>query len=94
MYLRILFAALLAAFVVAGSVPTLAPSSALAETKEKAKEKAKETAKKPPTAKQIAARQRMKDCGAEWQAMKKSGKAKTTTWRAFSKECLSAKKKK
>jgi hypothetical protein len=33
----------------------------------------------------------MKDCGAEWQTMKKDGRAKGTTWAKFSKECLSKK---
>ena len=35
--------------------------------------------------------QKMKDCGAEWQTMKKDGRAKGTTWAKFSKECLSKK---
>jgi hypothetical protein len=87
MHLRVLLAALIAAFVMAGTVPVLAPSPAAAATKEKT------TKKKEPTEKQKAARQRMKDCGAEWRAMKKAGKAKGTTWRKFSKECLAAKKK-
>ena len=57
------------------------------------KESAKTEAvnKKAPSSKQQAARNRMKDCGAEWRGMKKEGKSKGTTWRAFSKECLKRK---
>ena len=35
--------------------------------------------------------QKMKDCGAEWQTMKKEGKTKGLTWAAFRKECLKKK---
>jgi hypothetical protein len=35
--------------------------------------------------------QRMKDCGAEWQTMKKEGKTKGLTWAAFRKDCLKKK---
>lgn len=45
--------------------------------------------KKPPTEKQIAARNRMKACGAEWR--EKKATMTGTTWRQFSKECLSRK---
>lgn len=47
--------------------------------------------KKPPSEKQLAAREHMKACGAEWRDMKAKGTAKDTTWRAFSKSCLSKK---
>jgi len=87
MNLRILLAALVAAFLVAGSVPTFAPSGARAETA------TKEKAKKEPTEKQKTARQRQKECGAEWRALKKEKKTEGKTWRAFYKECLAAKKK-
>lgn len=87
MVLRICFAALLAAILVAASVPTLVQSTspALAAAAEK------EKAKKAPSEKQKAARQRMKDCGAEWQGLKKSKNTAGKTWRTFSKECLSRK---
>ena len=88
MVLRICFAALLAAILVAVSVPTLVQSTSPAYAAAKEKEK---TAKKEPSEKQKAARQRMKDCGAEWQGLKKSKKTAGKTWRAFSKECLSRK---
>ncbi len=94
MVLRICFTALLAAILVAVSVPTLvqstSPAFAAAKEKEATKEKAKK-AKKAPSEKQKAARQRMKDCGTEWQGLKKSKKTAGKSWRAFSKECLSRK---
>ena len=88
MVLRICFAALLAAILVAVSVPTLVQSTSPAYAAEKEKTK---KAKKPPSEKQKAARQRMKDCGAEWKGLKNSKKTAGKTWRAFSKECLSRK---
>jgi hypothetical protein len=91
MVLRICFAALLAAILVATSVPTLVQSTSPAYAAAAEKEKAKK-AKKAPSEKQKAARQRMKDCGSEWQGLKKSKKTAGKTWRAFSKECLSRKK--
>ena len=90
MVLRICFAALLAAILVAASVPTFVQSTAPAYAAAAEKEKTKK-AKKPPSEKQKAARQRMKDCGSEWQGLKKSKKTAGKTWRAFSKECLSRK---
>ncbi|WP_406853809.1 hypothetical protein ABEG18_14710 [Alsobacter sp. KACC 23698] len=47
-------------------------------------------AKKPSEA-QMASRNRMKECGAEWQTMKKAGKTEGKTWRQFSSECLKKK---
>ena len=35
--------------------------------------------------------QKMKDCGAEWQQMKKDGKTNGLTWAAFRKDCLKKK---
>ncbi len=85
MSLRLLLAALVAAFLVAANAPAFVPSLALAEAATKAK------MKKPPSAKQIAARQRMKACGAEWREMKKAKKTEGKTWRLFSKDCLKRK---
>jgi hypothetical protein len=85
--IRLLFAAAVAAMFVLVSAPTFAPSPLLAEAATKAK------TKKAPSAKQIAARQRMKECGAEWRALKKAKKTEGKTWRAFAKECLKSKKK-
>lgn len=72
-----------------------AAAPAQAQTKQKqetTQAKGEAKAKKEPTAKQKAARERMKECGAEWQAKKKDGSAKGTTWRKFSSECLKRKK--
>ncbi|GGH24817.1 hypothetical protein GCM10007036_31490 [Alsobacter metallidurans] len=49
------------------------------------------TEKKPPSEAQMASRNRMKECGAEWQAAKKAGKTEGKTWRQFSSECLKKK---
>jgi hypothetical protein len=35
-----------------------------------------------------ASRSRMRDCGREWQEMKKTGQAKELTWRDFATKCL------
>jgi hypothetical protein len=35
-----------------------------------------------------ASRSRMRDCGREWQEMKKTGQAKELTWRDFATRCL------
>jgi Skp family chaperone for outer membrane proteins len=41
-----------------------------------------------PSAAQKAQQDKMKSCAAEWQAMKKAGKTKGTTYQQFSSECL------
>ena len=60
------------------------PTVAFAEVRRR---KRRRRAKKEPSAQQ----NKMKACGAEWQAMKKDGRAKGTTYAAFSKECLKKK---
>jgi hypothetical protein len=35
-----------------------------------------------------ASRARMRDCGREWQEMKRTGQAKELTWRDFATQCL------
>jgi hypothetical protein len=35
-----------------------------------------------------ASRMRMRECGREWQEMKRSGEAKELTWRDFATKCL------
>lgn len=45
-------------------------------------------ARRPPTPGQLAARERMKSCGAEWRALKEAGKAAGRTWREFSSTCM------
>jgi hypothetical protein len=41
-----------------------------------------------PSPAQLAARQRMRDCGAEWRALRGTPQAQNRTWRQFSSECL------
>jgi hypothetical protein len=43
---------------------------------------------KPASQAQLTQRNKMKGCGAEWQALKKAGKTEGKTWRQFSSECL------
>ena len=101
--LRLVCAALfaLALVVMPASMSTQYADQARAEatTKgEKAAEKAatkkatgekKARKKRERTEKQKAAAARQKQCGAEYQDAKKSGKlTKGTTWRAFNRDCL------
>ncbi len=79
---RILVAAMSAAFVVAMSP---APATAQAPAKD-TKAPAKET-KAPPKKELTPQQQRVKDCAAEWQGLKKEGKTKGQTYNQFSKEC-------
>jgi hypothetical protein len=44
-------------------------------------------AKKEPTAGQLAARERQKQCGVEWKEAKAGGKTKGTTWPKFWSAC-------
>ena len=67
---RILFAALLAAGLIAAPLPQLVPTAA-AQTPAPEKQT---KVKKPPTAAQLAERERIKKCGAEWKAAKAAGK--------------------
>ena len=79
MIARILSLAVAATLVLGtATIPTVAYAEML---------KKEEPKKKEPGAQQ----NRMKACGAEWQAMKKDGRAKGTTYAAFSKECLKKK---
>jgi hypothetical protein len=64
----------------AAPAPAAAPAAAAPATE----------AKKPSEA-QMASRNRMKECGGEWQTMKKAGKTEGKTWRQFSSECLKKK---
>jgi len=86
MIARILSLAVAATLVLGtATIPTFA--QAKKEETKKAEPKKEETKKTEPSAQQ----NRMKACGAEWQAMKKDGRAKGTTYAAFSKECLKKK---
>ena len=88
MIARILSLAVAATLVLGtATIPTVAFAQAKKEETKKAETKKEETKKTEPTAQQ----NKMKACGAEWQAMKKDGRAKGTTYAAFSKECLKKK---
>jgi Ni/Co efflux regulator RcnB len=77
--------AILAAALMAAPVPTFT-HGAQAQTEAKPAKKTK--AKKPPTAGQLAARERQKKCGAEWKAAKKAGKVeKGMTWPKYWSAC-------
>lgn len=85
---RVLLAALSAAFLAGVSA---APSYAQA-TQQPASTTQKPAAKTPrakraPTPGQLSARQRMRQCGAEWKAAKAKGETKGKRWPAFWSEC-------
>ena len=84
---RSIFAAVLAVAVLAA--PLLLPTPSTAETAAPAAaDKSVKKAKKPPTAGQLAARKRQKECGAEWKAAKKAGKIeKGMTWPKYWSAC-------
>jgi hypothetical protein len=65
---KALFAALLAAGLIAAPLPALLQTAA-AQTAQPADQK-QAKAKKPPTAAQLAERERIKKCGEEWKAAK------------------------
>jgi len=63
-------------------VATPSPAGAV-EAKESATKE-----KRAPTPGQLAARERMKTCGAEWRALKAAGNTGSRTWREFSSACM------
>ncbi len=65
------------------AAPVAAPSAPASPTAPAATSPAK-----PASQAQLAQRNKMKGCGAEWQALKKAGKTQGKTWRQFSSECL------
>jgi hypothetical protein len=69
---KALFAALLAAGLIAPPLPSLKPTAA-AQTAA-APEKKQTKTKRPLTPGQLAARERLKKCGAEWREAKAAGK--------------------
>jgi hypothetical protein len=76
---KTVFTAVVAAALLAAPLPVLM-QSAVAQTTQPAPAKAAK-AKKPPTAGQLAARERQKKCGAKWKAAKAAGKVeKSVTW--------------
>lgn len=82
---KALFAAILAAGLIVAPIGALAPTAtAQATTPEKKEAKTK----KPPTAGQIAARERMKKCAAEWKEAKAAGKIeKGMKWPKYWSDC-------
>lgn len=71
--MRIMLAAALAALLIAAPVPFTA-SNAAAQTAKASAPATTPKSKKPLTAAQMAARARLKKCGAEWKAAKAAGK--------------------
>ena len=68
---KTLFAVLVAAGLITAPLPALIHNAAAQTT---APEKKQTKAKKPPTPGQLAARERMKKCAAEWKEAKAAGK--------------------
>jgi hypothetical protein len=92
--LKLIYSAVIAAALLAipMSAQTEEQSKAKSETsKSTAKSKATTskatTSKREPTAGQLAARERQKQCGVEWKAAKAAGKTKGTTWPKFWSAC-------
>ena len=84
---RRIFAAVLAAAMLAAPLSMPTPGTAATATPPAA-DKSVKKAKKPPTAGQLAARKRQKECGAEWKAAKKAGKIeKGMTWPKYWSAC-------
>ena len=71
---KTLLAAVLAAGLLAAPLPLLTPTAAAQTTQPAAPEKKQAKTKKPPTPGQLAARERLKKCGAEWKEAKAAGK--------------------
>ncbi len=44
--------------------------------------------RRPPTPRQLAARERFRQCGAEWRALRDSGRTEGRRWRDFRRDCL------
>jgi hypothetical protein len=72
---KALFAALLAAGLIAAPLAALTQTATAQTTCAPDKKQAK--TKKPPTAGQLAARERIKKCAAEWKEAKAAGKVET-----------------
>ena len=87
--MKTLVAAALAAALLAAPLPALIHNAQAQTTQTKPAKKAKSNkSKKPPTAGQLAARKRAKECGAEWRAAKKAGKIEEgMTWPKYWSAC-------
>jgi hypothetical protein len=85
---KVLVAALLAAGLIAAPFPQLAPSATAQTAQEAAPAKKQAKPKKPPTPGQLAARERLKKCSAEWKAAKVAGTIeKGMKWPKFWSAC-------
>jgi len=84
---KLLFVILLAVGFIAAPIAVLSPNAA-AQTTAPAPEKQQTKAKKPPSAGQLAARERQKKCAAEWKEAKAAGKLeKGMTWPKYWSAC-------
>ena len=88
--LKLIYSAVVAASLVA--LPMSAQTQEQAKTsKSTAKSQATttkaSTSKREPTAGQLAARERQKQCGTEWKEAKAAGKTKGTTWPKYWSAC-------
>lgn len=87
---KTMFAALVAAGLIAAPLPVLTQNAAAQTQAATPAAPATKTAKpkKPPSAGQLAARERQKKCGAEWKAAKAAGKIETgMKWPKFWSAC-------
>ncbi len=86
---RTVITAVVAAALLAAPLPMLMQSAVAQTTQaEPAKPAKAAKTKKPPTAGQLAARERQKKCGAEWKEAKAAGKvAKDMTWPKYWSAC-------
>ena len=85
---KTLFAALLAASLIAAPLTALTQTAAAQTAQPTAPEKKQAKTKKPPTPGQLAARERMKKCAAEWKEAKAAGKIeKEMKWPKYWSAC-------
>jgi type IV secretory pathway VirB10-like protein len=88
--LKLIYSAVVAASLVA--LPMSAqtqeqPKTSKSTAKSKATTTKASTSKREPTAGQLAARERQKQCGTEWKEAKAAGKTKGTTWPKYWSAC-------
>ena len=88
--LKLVYSAVIAASLIA--LPMSAqtqeqPKTSKSSVKGKATTTKAATSKREPTAGQLAARERQKQCGAEWKEAKAAGKTKGTTWPKYWSAC-------
>jgi hypothetical protein len=90
---RAFFAALIgagAALVAVGASAQTAPPPAEEPRRPRRprRERDPDRPRRPPSPGQIAARERMRQCGAEWRAMRAAGRTEGRLWRDFRRDCL------